>query len=470
YYRRGVYRRAADLAKPAYSEPGYKRQSMLILARSYRRIGRATDAAAIYESFARIYPNHRKSAEALFVAGRIYDRADRRSAAERVRLRLRRAYPSSYFGRMAILESAERHVDVGEYSRAADVLGRRVKRSRRTDEAAMFYLADVYRKTGNVEGSDLLLNELRALDPYSFYIHPWISPTYVRPIINSRGSVTLDGAGGLIEFLERAFAERDAAYVRIAGLLQRGDGGSSTAAGASCLERGVWFLDVGFRDWGERELSEARRVCYDSPGELLELARIYEEYAMPWRSVRLVQKVRAAIHWRLRREHADDFRWLLYPTPYPTQVLGNAARHDLPPQLVYAMIREESRFDVEAVSRVGALGLMQLMPETGRYVARELELSGWVEEDLLDPEINITFGIWYAASLAEQGNGDYLWMLAAYNAGPGNARRWFDGFDGDTIRVVDAIDFRETRNYVQRIVESANIYHSLYFGDGSSPR
>jgi soluble lytic murein transglycosylase len=66
-------------------------------------------------------------------------------------------------------------------------------------------------------------------------------------------------------------------------------------------------------------------------------------------------------------------------------------------------------------------------------------------------------------------DGDPLWMLAAYNAGPGNARRWFAGAEAtDAIGAVDNIDFRETRQYVQRIVESANIYHSLYFAPGGA--
>jgi len=171
--------------------------------------------------------------------------------------------------------------------------------------------------------------------------------------------------------------------------------------------------------------------------------------------------------WKRRGDFAQDFQWLLYPTPYPLQVLQNAERYGVSPHLAFAMIREESRFDVGAVSRVGALGLMQIMPETGRWVASELELPGWVESDLLNPEINVAFGVWYASTLLREGNGNPMWMLAAYNAGPGNARRWFDGTgEANAIRTVDGIDFRETRQYVQRIVESANIYHSLYFAPG----
>jgi soluble lytic murein transglycosylase len=227
-------------------------------------------------------------------------------------------------------------------------------------------------------------------------------------------------------------------------------------------------LEVGFRDWAEEELETARLSCMNSPEDLLELARIYDLYGMPWRSVRLYQKVKDSFNWTKRREFSREFRRLMYPIPYPIQVFENSARYDLPPHLVYAMIREESRFDLNAVSRVGALGLMQLMPATGRYVARELEIAEWGEEYLLEPEINLAFGVWYASSLMEVSENDPLRMLAAYNAGQGNAKRWFKKRHGDSsvIDTVDRIDFRETRAYVQRVVESANIYHSLYFDPG----
>ena len=198
---------------------------------------------------------------------------------------------------------------------------------------------------------------------------------------------------------------------------------------------------------------------------MLDLGQVYDDYGMPWHSIRLYQRVKDSIHWKKRAEFSEEFRNLMYPVPYPIQVLENASSYDLPPHLVYAMIREESHFDRNAISRVGAVGLMQLMPETGRYVARELELPQWGEDSLFDPEINLAFGIWYASSLTEASGGNHTKMLAAYNAGLGNAKRWFSsaGKQTNTISVVDGIDYRETRLYVQRIIESANVYHNLYF-------
>lgn len=465
YYRNGAWSRAAELARPAFRNEGFKRQSTLILARCYRREGKRAESAKLYEYFAKTYPNDGKAAEALFVASRLYDRVGYKESQRRVLRALRKSYPSSYYGRLATLGGAWDRMDAGDYSAAAALLAQRVQRSRRTDEAALYYLADTYRATGDVDNRELILSELRTLDPYSFYLRPTVPDSHRRPLTDAGGRLLLTGPGGLEGFLGNALASKQAAWQRIYQAVSAGTPPSATHE--ACVERGSWFLQAGFRDWGEGELSAARSTCFESPPAAMELARLYDEYGMPWRSVRLYQHVKDRMHWKSRREYQDDFRWLLYPTPFPVQVLENAARHNLPPHLVYAMIREESRFDIEAVSRVGALGLMQLMPETGRRVARQMELPEWVEEDLLDPEINVTLGAWYAASLLELSGGSYHWMLAAYNAGPRNARRWFDDSESeDLIRTVDGIDFRETRKYVQRIVESANVYHSLYFSAG----
>jgi soluble lytic murein transglycosylase len=135
------------------------------------------------------------------------------------------------------------------------------------------------------------------------------------------------------------------------------------------------------------------------------------------------------------------------------------------PHLVYAMMRQESRFDDKAVSRAGALGLMQLMPSTGEHVADELGFHDGAAMNLLSPQINLTFGIWYASQLLDRADGDRLMMLAGYNAGFGNARKWFGGRNANepVIEKVENIGYRETRSYVKKIVESARVYHAFYF-------
>lgn len=474
YYLTGRYEKSVSLAKPRYRTPAYKRQSILILARSYRKMAESARSARLYEYFAKVFPNDVKAAEALYVASILYDRSGETGEALRVLGQLRKSYPSNYFGRVAALRFAKRLSEHGKHQQSLKILLSSLKRSRHSDEGALFYLARTYSDIGDERRNKLMLDKLRNLDPHSFYLWPQIASVYSRPLTNSTGEVVLEGQFGLIEFLERASDKKTAAYRRIRDVLRTSDTGSEDVEETVCIDRGKWFLGVGFRDWAEDELENARSQCLNSPEDLLELGRTYDRYGMPWRSVRLYQKVKDSLHWKTRREFAAEFRQLMFPVPYPVQVLENSAQYDLPPHLVYAMIREESRFDLNAVSRVGALGLMQLMPATGKYVARELEIPEWGEEFLLEPEINLAFGIWYASSLMDVSQNDPVRMLAAYNAGQANAKRWFEkrSDDSSTIDVVDGIDFKETRSYVHRVVESANIYHSLYFDPdvfGSGP-
>jgi soluble lytic murein transglycosylase len=202
---------------------------------------------------------------------------------------------------------------------------------------------------------------------------------------------------------------------------------------------------------------------------IFELAMLYDHYGLTWNSMRWCQFVWDSIHGEERRKLSRAFSLLLHPLPFPVQVFENCARQGLPPHLVYAMIRAESGFDKTAVSRAGAIGLMQLMPGTGRDVARRLDLPDDFGEDLFSPEVNLAFGIWYASFLFSKCGENPFMMLAAYNAGLSNARRWFRNQQQQTVpRVVDGITYKETRNYVKKIIESSHVYHDLYFDSDAS--
>lgn len=132
--------------------------------------------------------------------------------------------------------------------------------------------------------------------------------------------------------------------------------------------------------------------------------------------------------------------------------------------LVLALMRQESEFYPRARSPVGALGLMQLMPATAKQVARGKGLPYNRDRLVTDPDYNLRLGRAYLNELLEEFDGSYILALAAYNAGPTRARRWIKAFgdprraDVDPILWIERIPFSETRNYVQRILESLVVY------------
>jgi soluble lytic murein transglycosylase len=149
---------------------------------------------------------------------------------------------------------------------------------------------------------------------------------------------------------------------------------------------------------------------------------------------------------------------LLYPRPFDREVRAAARATGLPESLVYAVIRQESLFRVDARSSADALGLMQLMPETARRTAAGAGLAAPSRNDLLQPAINVKLGSTFLRGLLVRADGQWPIAIAGYNAGPGAARRWLPPGPMEADVWVENIPFNETRNYVQRVH-----WHSLVF-------
>jgi soluble lytic murein transglycosylase len=142
-----------------------------------------------------------------------------------------------------------------------------------------------------------------------------------------------------------------------------------------------------------------------------------------------------------------------YPLRYQQIVRGHARHYDLDPAFLAAVIYQESKFDANARSSSGAVGLMQLRPETAKGIAIRTGGHGFRVDDLLDPEINIRYGSWYLRNLFRK-YGDERLVLAAYNAGQGNVDRW--RANGQEIQ------FAETRAYVEKVEDLKQIYRDAY--------
>lgn len=162
---------------------------------------------------------------------------------------------------------------------------------------------------------------------------------------------------------------------------------------------------------------------------------------------------------------SSNWFWrLLYPIYYEEMIRETAAVHGIDPLMVAAVIRVESKFKEENVSHVGAMGLMQLMPKTAEWIAKESGIPYRGIEDLSDPETNIQMGTWYLAWLSREFKGNWVTTIAAYNAGQGRVSKWLyqeHSWDG-RLETADQITVGETRHYVQRVFYSYDKYKQLY--------
>lgn len=161
---------------------------------------------------------------------------------------------------------------------------------------------------------------------------------------------------------------------------------------------------------------------------------------------------------------------MAYPLGYWKHVSKKADRFGIDPYFVMAVIREESRFNPRAVSRASARGLMQIMPGTGRGLAKDLDISRYRTARLYDPSLNIEMGSFFLSRLMKNFRNNFYLTLAGYNGGPNRIKRyvntWYNGDVGaiDIDEFVESIPLRETRLYVQKVMGSYFEYKRLYAG------
>ena len=161
--------------------------------------------------------------------------------------------------------------------------------------------------------------------------------------------------------------------------------------------------------------------------------------------------------------NAKDIGQFLFPISYSQVISREAKGTGLDALLVTAVVRTESGFNPIAVSAKGARGLMQIMPETGQYVAKKEGFPEFKAELLFDPEYNVKIGVAYINELYQEYRGDTVLVLAAYNAGRGNVNKWLQqqSWTGE-LSNIDRIPFPETRQFIRKVLFYQKIYRFLY--------
>jgi soluble lytic murein transglycosylase len=163
------------------------------------------------------------------------------------------------------------------------------------------------------------------------------------------------------------------------------------------------------------------------------------------------------------RDGPREIWWAAYPRAFAPEVERAAAQAGIAPQLLYAVMREESGFRPEVLSVVGARGLVQIMPETGRKLARQLGAASYSPDELFDPARNLELGAAYLAELLARFGGRVSAAVASYNAGPEPVERWLaqhGALEDDAW--IEAIPYDQTRAYAKKVLRSFAVYRALY--------
>ena len=158
-----------------------------------------------------------------------------------------------------------------------------------------------------------------------------------------------------------------------------------------------------------------------------------------------------------------------FPTPFRQDVVARARAAGLDPAYVYGLIRQESRFILDARSGVGASGLMQLMPATAKWTARKLGID-YHHGRITDRDTNLQLGTGYLKLVLDSFDGSQALATAGYNAGPSRPRKWREGPALDAAAWAENVPFSETRDYVKKVLSNATNYAALLTGEPQSLR
>ena len=230
------------------------------------------------------------------------------------------------------------------------------------------------------------------------------------------------------------------------------------------------LLANGLYDDALNELRYAQRVWGNSPAVDATIAWAYYQKGDLRRAITLMRRAYPQHLTAGGQALPTEILQVIFPLTYWDAIKKQSALRGLDPYLVAAIIAQESTFDPQIKSAANAWGLMQVVPATGRRLARSLGIGRFTTAMLTDPQINIRLGTLYFSRLAEQFGGAY-YALASYNAGESRVVRWKaerPGLDEDEF--IDDIPFPETQNYVKRILGTAEDYRMLYGEGNGRPR
>jgi soluble lytic murein transglycosylase len=423
-----VYRALSDGGGPADRRLGARiLETWADLRRSQGRTG---DVALLREWLLERYPESPEAVDVVFFRGdAAHDRGDLAEAARAYDL-IQTMNPELNRAGLARMRRAQIHLERGERPEALQTfLGYLADfPSGRRWEEATYWAARLHLRAGREAEADRLLEGLSRRAPLSYY--------------------TVLGAG-----------LRGREY----GVEWAPEAAAAAPAPPAWMQGGLAALDL----FAAAGMEEARAVTLaamddrargEGPASILALGAALVDRGETLTAIRLGWEARdQGMAW------TPELLRLVYPLPHEAMVVRAARERGLDPGLVAALIRQESAFDADIVSSAGAVGLMQVMPPTGRELARRIGPSDFSTESLEVPEINLHLGTRFLRDMWDRYDGRLTLVLSAYNAGPTRATRWRRFPEaGDAERFVERIPFAETRGYVKLVLRNMALYRALH--------
>ena len=452
-YGREQWQKAIELYKKYDAAYGGESEVLNNIARAYRSLGNTQNMQVWQDEHIKRFPSHQQSQEILWLRAwnqeearqfrpaaasyrRIFNTKGRRTEEAHIRHALCYYKLAQYDSVIVHLDTFRKKFPQSNYL-----------------WAGMFWQGKAHAAMNRNEEARKVWNEIVKLDPSDYHAHRAMQLMGYADSGTGKYHKAPPNTVLLPENMTRAWLDS----ISPSSTKKRFSGADSIA-----LRRGAALLSAARTDAAAFFLDNFET---NFSGNLLLQYDMASAYAIAGSNARAFRAARR-LAWRIPMEHRErmpmQVQAVIFPPFYSTTIRQYAERFNVDPLFVSAVMRQESIFDAAISSPVGASGLMQVMPATGRLIAQELKEPNFTPDSLFNYDLNIRYGTYYLRKRLNQFNGDFVLTLCAYNAGSNNAIKWrdknrkaeYDIFNED-------IGFLETRGYVKKVMGNYWTYQRL---------
>ncbi|MFQ5431387.1 MAG: tetratricopeptide repeat protein [Nitrospinota bacterium] len=443
-----IYRRVIE----KFSETKSRPRAIYSLARLQWNLGNGKIAMNLMDTLSAEYPKHKRAPTALYVSGKIDDKNGNRERAISKWMRVVEEYPKSDIAPTCLWNVGWSRYRQGNYIKAQNAFSLFAEKYPDSDELkkALYWhgraIIDSGDRVEKIEQFETLMEKF----PNSYYTilaESMDNSLYTQMIRFYPNEDMLD------EILESNIVVAVKKYQKKPEL-------DPIQQWALYSSRN--WVSLGFKERAKPLLDMIADGMDSKNGHLIWLGYQYFRAGLY-----------SDMFWRLdmvmAKKNVDDNQKqflmnVMYPVPHWKTIRSEAEKYNVDPMLVLAIMRQESRFDAEVVSRANARGLMQIIPPTGKRISKQLSMNDYTDELLHDPQVNIRMGVYYLSTLLRRTGGELAPALASYNAGMSVVNKWLKRLPYDDVsEFIETIPYPETRGYVKNVLRNYGVYQDIYY-------
>ena len=429
--------------------------SLYYLGRALTNLNLDNDAISYYQKLVQLFPKSNYSDDALYRAGRIYSLKEDFTNAASYFQRVSSDYPGGDKLPDALWELGLIQYRSGDYNSAKNTFSNYASsyKGSSLEEKGLFWQAKCCQKLGENDKAADLYKKIINLNSYSYYtfasskmlaeMNEEVQIEEINTQLNPENPHIADIIPDIYDILE------EDSYIKDSEI--------------NHIDKAIELLKLEFFNSVSLEIEAGSTEIEENPARTLEIATLFLKSNNYANSIRIIYKNFYKLKSGLNEPYTDYLYYLYYPYGYKEAVQKYSSQYNLDPLFTLAVIRQESLFEPDAGSYAGAQGLMQIMPATGEGIARQIGISNYYTNLLLDPDINIRMGTFYLRQQLDNFSQNQFYCVGAYNGGPGRMSDWISKRgDMDIDEFIESVSYEQSREYIKKVMGNYYFYQMLY--------